>query len=68
MAGTIKVAVLGVGALGQHHARIYSELQKAGKIQLIGLYDANPERAIEIAQPLPSKDISLIFLLSSNFK
>ena len=46
---TIKVAVLGVGALGQHHARIYSELQKAGKIQFIGLYDANPERAKEIA-------------------
>ena len=50
MSGTIKVAVLGVGALGQHHARIYSELQKAGKIQLIGLYDANPERASEIAK------------------
>ena len=49
MSGTIKVAVLGVGALGQHHARIYSELQKAGKIQFIGLYDANPERAKEIA-------------------
>lgn len=50
MSGTIKVAVLGVGALGQHHARIYSELQKAGKIQFIGLYDANPERAKEIAK------------------
>ena len=50
VSGTIKVAVLGVGALGQHHARIYSELQKAGKIQLIGLYDANPERASEIAK------------------
>jgi predicted dehydrogenase len=50
VAGTIKVAVLGVGALGQHHARIYSELQKAGKIQFVGLYDASPERAKEIAK------------------
>ena len=50
MSGTIKVAVLGVGALGQHHARIYSELQKAGKIQFVGLYDANAERASEIAK------------------
>ena len=50
VSGTIKVAVLGVGALGQHHARIYSELQKAGKIEFTGLYDANPERAKEISK------------------
>ena len=50
MSGTIKVAVLGVGALGQHHARIYSELQKGGKVEFVGLYDANPERAKEIAK------------------
>ncbi len=39
-----------MGALGQHHARIYSELQKAGKIEFTGLYDANPERAKEISK------------------
>jgi len=50
VSGTIKVAVLGVGALGQHHARIYSELQKAGKIEFTGLYDANRERASEIGK------------------
>jgi len=50
VSGTIKVAVLGVGALGQHHARIYSELQKGGKVEFVGLYDANPERAKEIAK------------------
>jgi len=50
VSGTIKVAVLGVGALGQHHARIYSELQKAGKIEFTGLYDANAERAKEISK------------------
>ena len=50
MSSTIKVAVLGVGALGQHHARIYSELQKGGKVKFVGLYDANSERAKEIAK------------------
>ena len=50
VSGKIKVAVLGVGALGQHHARIYSELQKAGKIEFVGLYDANIDRASEIAK------------------
>ena len=64
MSGTIKVAVLGVGALGQHHARIYSELQKAGQIQFVGLYDPNTERASEIAkqhdtQVLTSLDVAL---------
>ena len=50
VSGKIKVAVLGVGALGQHHARIYSELQKAGKIEFVGLYDADTDRASEIAK------------------
>ena len=39
-----------MGALGQHHARIYSELQKAGKIEFTGIYDANAERAKEISK------------------
>ena len=64
VSGKIKVAVLGVGALGQHHARIYSELQKAGKVEFVGLYDANTDRASEIAkehntQVLASLDAAL---------
>lgn len=39
--------VIGVGYLGQHHARIYSELETS---ELVGVYDNNPERAKEIAQ------------------
>lgn len=42
----VKVGVVGTGALGQHHARIYSEL--AG-CTLVGVYDVDPERAAEIA-------------------
>ncbi len=43
------MAVLGVGSLGQHHARIYSELEKAGQIQFAGIYDANADTANRIA-------------------
>jgi predicted dehydrogenase len=43
----VKVGVVGVGALGRHHARLYKEIQDAG---LVGVYDASPERAAEIAK------------------
>ena len=46
----VKVAVLGVGGLGQHHARIYAEMEQAGDVEFVGLYDPNLERAREIAQ------------------
>jgi len=42
----IKVGVVGTGALGQHHTRIYGELEHA---QLVGVFDVNPDRAKEIA-------------------
>ena len=41
----IKVAVLGVGSLGQNHARIYSDLHKQGAVELIGVYDTNADQA-----------------------
>ncbi len=44
--GKLKCGVVGVGYLGQHHARIYSELDRA---ELVGIFDNNPERACEIA-------------------
>src|SRR5579884_3491391 len=42
----IKVAVVGVGYLGEHHARIYSELPD---VELVGVVDLNVERAEKIA-------------------
>src|ERR1700744_534750 len=45
----VKVAVLGTGSLGQHHARIYSELHAAGQAELTGIYDAHSETARKIA-------------------
>jgi predicted dehydrogenase len=45
----VKVAVLGVGSLGREHARIYSELAAAGTVDLVGVCDARPETAREVA-------------------
>jgi predicted dehydrogenase len=49
MASKVKVAVLGTGSLGQHHARIYAELHAAGEVELTGIYDAHAEIARNIA-------------------
>ena len=41
----VRVAVIGTGSLGQHHARIYSEMAKAGVVQFAGIFDAKTETA-----------------------
>lgn len=43
----MKIGVIGVGHLGQHHARIFSELDDS---ELIGVYDIDFQRAETIAQ------------------
>lgn len=43
----MKVAVIGVGHLGKHHARLYAEMPG---IELAGIVDILPDRAAEIAQ------------------
>ena len=45
----IRVGVVGVGALGQHHARTYAALPGT---ELVGVVDTLPGRAEEIAAPL----------------
>ena len=42
----IPVGVIGVGSMGVHHARAYAELRGS---RLVGVHDANPERAREVA-------------------
>jgi predicted dehydrogenase len=42
----VKCGVVGVGSLGQHHARIYASLPGA---ELTGIYDNDAKRAAEIA-------------------
>jgi predicted dehydrogenase len=48
----IRVGVVGVGALGQHHARVYASLPEA---ELVGVVDSFPGRADSIAGPLGTK-------------
>ncbi|OQA21149.1 MAG: putative oxidoreductase YcjS [Chloroflexi bacterium ADurb.Bin360] len=43
--GTLKAAVIGVGSMGQHHARVYTELKQT---TLVGVADALPETAQRI--------------------
>src|SRR3954470_10203928 len=59
-AGRVRIAVIGVGHLGRHHARILSDLDG---VDLVGIVDANGARAREIAeihgtQALTSADLS----------
>ncbi len=44
---SVKVGVVGVGAIGRNHARIYSELESA---ELVAIYDANEEHARALAE------------------
>jgi predicted dehydrogenase len=44
--GDLRVGVVGVGYLGQHHARIYSTIPD---VTLVGIADAKPGRAADIA-------------------
>ena len=43
---TVRVGVIGVGALGQHHARVYAALEG---VLLAGVYDVDAGRAGEVA-------------------
>ncbi len=49
MSRLVRVAVVGVGHLGRHHARILSEIEG---VELVAVVDAREERAREIAGPL----------------
>jgi len=45
----MRVGVVGVGAMGQHHARVYSELAEDFDLELVGIADQDVERAEELA-------------------
>jgi predicted dehydrogenase len=42
----VRVGVIGVGALGRHHARVYAQLPG---VHLVGVHDTSPARAEEVA-------------------
>ena len=45
----LRAAAIGVGSLGRHHARNYAELAREGRVDLVGVCDANSETAARIA-------------------
>ncbi|MDR1458463.1 MAG: Gfo/Idh/MocA family oxidoreductase, partial [Puniceicoccales bacterium] len=47
MSHRLRCGVVGVGHLGQHHARIYNSLNGC---ELVGICDMNGDRAAEIAK------------------
>ena len=54
-AGKLRVAVLGTGALGKEHARIYSELAQTGVVDFTGIFDLSAETARRIAEKLRTR-------------
>ncbi len=52
---SIKVGVIGVGYLGQHHARIYAEIEG---VHLVGVADVRKERAESIARQYRCEAVS----------
>src|SRR4051812_14842141 len=49
---TVRVGVIGVGALGHHHARILRGMEGA---TMVGFHEADPERAAKVAGDLGIK-------------
>jgi predicted dehydrogenase len=55
MMDKVRVGVVGVGALGQHHARVYASLPET---TLVGVVDIVPGRAEQVASPLGTRALS----------
>ncbi len=55
MSQSVKVAVIGTGSLGKEHVRIYSELAKAGRVELTGVFDVSSEAAHKVASRLGAR-------------
>jgi predicted dehydrogenase len=47
--GKLKVAAIGVGSLGRHHARNYAELAAEGRVEFVGICDVDADTASKIA-------------------
>ncbi len=45
----VRVGVIGVGHLGFHHARVYTELLNT---EVVGIVDTNPDRAAAVGELL----------------
>ncbi|WP_459192004.1 Gfo/Idh/MocA family protein [Halosimplex sp. J119] len=61
MTDRVRAGVVGVGSMGRHHARVYSELPS---VELVGVADANPETAREVASEFDTQALDRGELLS----
>jgi len=61
MTEQLAVGVVGVGSMGQHHARVYQELPT---VELVGVADANEQQAAETADRYGTTPLSADSLLS----
>jgi len=48
----LRAGVIGIGAMGKHHARIYSEMKG---VELLGVADVDERRASEVAAEYKQK-------------
>ena len=53
----LKIGVIGVGQMGNHHARILSQMSG---VTLAGVYDPDQARALEIARKYNTKALTSI--------
>src|SRR3977135_3761200 len=56
----INVAVIGVGAFGRNHARVYRQIELAGKVRLVAVVDPYTARADEAAREFDCKAFSSV--------
>jgi predicted dehydrogenase len=56
----INVAVVGVGAFGRNHVRVYRQLQQAGSVRLVGVVDPDTARADAIAREFDCKSFGSV--------
>ncbi|HEV2113582.1 MAG TPA: Gfo/Idh/MocA family oxidoreductase, partial [Terriglobales bacterium] len=64
----LRVAVIGVGAFGRNHARVYHELAKAGEVELAGVVDSDSARAAAVAREFETKPFASVEELLSEAK
>jgi len=65
MSTALPVGVIGVGALGRHHARHLASLEG---VRLVGVYDANPETAARVSAEVGAPAVSEVDALLGQVK
>lgn len=63
MSESVKAGVIGVGSMGQNHVRVYRDLPG---VELVGVYDADFERAEEIADEYDTAALTMGELLETS--